>query len=90
MREEYVSAPVPHSPLMMAEAGAGNGGAVTDVTESASHISVSASPGPEAEAAIDRGRDDLTVFFAIGVVIDVLMVTAFLIWAVGQWRKTKK
>ena len=31
----------------------------------------------------------MTVFFAIGMVINVLMVTAFLVWAVGQWRKKK-
>ncbi len=41
-------------------------------------------------AAVTGGRDDLTTFFSIGVVIDVLLLTAFLIWAVGQWRKTKK
>jgi len=34
-------------------------------------------------------REDLTVFFAIGVIVDVLLVTAFLAWAVGQWRKKK-
>jgi hypothetical protein len=35
-------------------------------------------------------REDLTVFFTIGVVVDVLLVTAFLVWAVGQWRKPRK
>jgi len=36
------------------------------------------------------GRKDLTVFFSIGVIVDILLVTAFLIWAVGQWSKSKK
>ncbi len=44
----------------------------------------------EGVAAVTGGREDLTTFFSIGVVIDVLLLTAFLIWAVGQWRKTKK
>ncbi len=39
--------------------------------------------------AANGEREDLTVFFAIGVVVDVLLVTAFLAWAVGQWRKKK-
>lgn len=34
-------------------------------------------------------REDLTVFFSIGVLLDILLVTAFLVWAVRQWRKTK-
>ncbi len=65
----------------MAEATGQNGGAVTEVSEPVTGAG---------EAAVNGGREDLTVFFAIGVIVDVLLVTAFLIWAVGQWRKTKK
>ena len=39
---------------------------------------------------VSGGREDLTVFFAIGLVLDVFLVAAFLVWAVGQWHKTKK
>ncbi len=44
----------------------------------------------DAKAALDDGRKDLTIFFTIGVILDVLLVAAFLLWAAGQWRKTKK
>jgi hypothetical protein len=64
---------LPRSSLTVAEAGAENAGAVAGV--------------PEVE--VNDGREDLTVFFSIGVVVDVLLVTAFLVWAVGQWRKKK-
>ncbi len=65
------------STLMPAETGVGSPAA--------------ASPGSGAEiTAVQGGREDLTVFFSIGLAIDVILVTAFLVWAVGQWRKTKK
>ena len=52
--------------------------------------SAAGTPGTHTEATIiNDGREDLTVFFSIGLVIDVLLVTAFLVWAVGQWRKKK-
>jgi len=35
-------------------------------------------------------REDLTVFFSIGIVIDILLLTLFAVWAVGQWRKPRK
>ena len=48
-------------------------------------------PASAAEvAAIQGRREDLTVFFTIGVIVDVFLVGAFLLWAVGQWRKAKK
>ncbi|HHJ17457.1 MAG TPA: hypothetical protein ENJ80_12245 [Gammaproteobacteria bacterium] len=49
------------------------------------------SPDPGAQTAIlEGGREDLTVFFSIGIVVDVLLVTVFLVWAVRQWRKAGK
>ncbi|MES0326868.1 MAG: hypothetical protein ABUK13_01640 [Gammaproteobacteria bacterium] len=36
---------------------------------------------------------DLTVFFAIGMTINIVMIVSFFIWAVKQWKKndtTKK
>jgi len=71
-------------------AEAENAGVDTAVPGSATDISASMAPGSGAEGVeVENGRGDLTVFFAIGMVINVLMVTAFLIWAIGQWRKKK-
>jgi len=65
--------------------------------------SAAAAPGPATDipgalpaatgtggAASKAGRKDLTVFFSIGVIVDILLVTAFLVWAVGQWSKSGK
>ena len=41
-------------------------------------------PAPVFEAE----REDLTVFFTIGVVINLVMITAYFIWAYKQWNKT--
>ncbi len=77
--------------LAMAEPGLENGGAAIEVTGSTTDIAVSTSPGSSAEGvAVNDQREDLTVFFSIGVIVDVLLVAAFLTWAIGQWRKTKK
>ena len=38
----------------------------------------------------NHDRRDLTVFFSIGVIVNILMVAAFIYWAVGQWSGTKK
>ena len=66
--------------LTVAETGQENDGVVAGI------------PGSTAvaeETIINDSRTDLTVFFSIGIVVDVLLVTAFLVWAVGQWRKKK-
>jgi len=38
--------------------------------------------------AIEMERGDLTAFFSVGIVINIVMVTAYFIWAYKQWRKT--
>lgn len=43
-----------------------------------------------AGAAIDAGGKDLTVFFVIGIAVNIILITVFLLWAAGQWRKTKQ
>lgn len=40
-------------------------------------------------AGTAEGKKDLTVFFSIGIIVDILLVTAFVIWAAGQWSKSK-
>lgn len=78
------------SMINLPAAGAENAGVDTAVPGSATDISASIAPGSAAERVeVEDGRGDMTVFFAIGMVINVLMVTAFLVWAVGQWRKKK-
>ena len=41
---------------------------------------------------IKHDKEDLSVFFGIGMVVNIVMITAFFIWAVKQWKKndTKK
>ena len=78
------------SSTMVTEALAENGGAVAGVPGLATNIpeSMPANAGKKG-AATNDDRKDLTVFFSIGVIADILLVAAFLIWAVGQWSKTK-
>ena len=81
-----VKTPVINQPA----AGAENAGVDTAVPGSATDISASITPTSGAERVeVEDGRGDMTVFFAIGMVINVLMVMAFLVLAVGQWRKKK-
>jgi len=35
------------------------------------------------------GRKDLTVFFSVGVIADLLLVAAFVAWAIRQWRNSR-
>ena len=45
------------------------------------------------QPTIDSGlpqNDPLIVFFGIGIVINVVMITAYFIWAYKQWKKTDK
>ncbi len=34
-----------------------------------------------------HSREDLSVFFGIGITINVILVVAFFIWAFKQWKK---
>lgn len=79
------------SSLTVTETGAKNGKVIAEVPGSATDIPVSMSPDSGAEgAAVNEGREDLTAFFSIGVVVDIILVTVFLVWAAGQWSKTKR
>lgn len=33
------------------------------------------------------GKENLSVFFGIGMAINIIMIVSFFIWAVKQWRK---
>jgi hypothetical protein len=68
-----------------------NDGAAARLSDPAVSRTLPGSPASAtADNTFDDGREDLTVFFTIGVILDVLLVAAFLLWAAGQWRKTKK
>ena len=83
--------PALHSSPTVTEAGANIAGAVAGLTAPAAGASVTKIPDPVAkEMPVNDDREDLTAFFFIGAIIDVLLVAAFLIWAVGQWRKANK
>jgi len=36
---------------------------------------------------VKPGKEDLSVFFGIGMAINIIMIVSFFIWAVKQWRK---
>ncbi len=38
----------------------------------------------------DSNKDKLTIFFAIGLVINIVLMSFFGMWAVRQWRKSDK
>ena len=43
---------------------------------------------PPANVGEEREKDtELVGFFAIGVAINLIMITAFFIWAVKQWKQ---
>ena len=75
---------------MVTEALAENGRAVAGVPGPATNIpeSISGNSGKKDTTPSDDSKD-LTVFFSIGVIVDILLIAAFLIWAAGQWSKTK-
>jgi len=41
---------------------------------------------------VQHNKEDLTVFFGIGMTINIVMITSFFIWGFKQWKKndTKK
>jgi hypothetical protein len=45
------------------------------------------------QPAVDSGPEQnhpMLGFFGIGVVINVVMITAYFIWAYKQWKKSEK
>lgn len=51
---------------------------------------VTAAEPQEQEHEPGGRREDLTVFFAVGILIDLLLLTLFFVWATRQWRKTRR
>ncbi|MCW8923881.1 MAG: hypothetical protein OQK69_09685 [Gammaproteobacteria bacterium] len=38
----------------------------------------------------EPAREDLSVFFGIGMTVNIVMITAFFIWGFKQWKKHDK
>jgi len=76
------------SPSILTEAGK-ESGSTSAGPAAGTHGSLPVDPG-DAGLAGNNGQKDLTVFFSIGVVVDILLVAAFLYWAVGQWSRSRK
>ena len=43
---------------------------------------------PDEMAKTRQKKRSLTGFWVIGLLINVVVMSAFVVWAVGQWRKT--
>ena len=41
-------------------------------------------------AKVEEEERKLSVFFIIGIIINILMVAAFVVWAVTEWRKSSR
>lgn len=41
----------------------------------------------QAERMVSTHNKDLTAFFAVGMVINILIVGAFIIWGFKQWKR---
>ena len=39
---------------------------------------------------VNYGKEDLSVFFGIGMIVNIVMITSFFIWAIKQWKKNDK
>ena len=42
---------------------------------------------PTQSAPVHKGEDATMAFFAVGMVINLVMITAYFIWAFKQWKK---
>ena len=36
----------------------------------------------------EKSKKELSLFFIIGIIINLIMLSAFIIWAVKEWKKT--
>ncbi len=68
------------------------------VSADSNQVRVSAAPGTKVKSQVitsedsvletDTNKNKLAIFFAIGLVINIVLMTLFGIWAVRQWRKS--
>ncbi len=75
------------SNVQAAPAQTGDTGSM-NTTETATTSSTLAVHSEQAMPFNEAGRGDITAgFFAVGVVINIVMITAYFIWAYKQWGK---
>ena len=48
---------------------------------------VSTSEQVQSAPEINHDKEDLSVFFGIGMIVNIAMITSFFIWAFKQWKK---
>ena len=41
----------------------------------------------QSDSEFNHEKDDLSVFFGIGMVINIVMIISFFLWATRQWKK---
>lgn len=56
--------------------------------ESLSTVNILEVHSEQPAPVIEGGREDLTMFFAVGIVINLVMITAYFFWAYKQWNKS--
>ncbi len=56
-------------------------------TVSEAHVSP-ATVSPNEVTETRQKKRNLTGFWVIGMLINIVVISAFVVWAVGQWRKT--
>lgn len=39
------------------------------------------------DSEIKYEKEDLSVFFGIGMIVNIVMITTFFVWAFKQWKK---
>ena len=60
-----------------------------DERQTASEDRVSpASVSPDEVTETRQKKRNLTGFWVIGILINIVVISAFVVWAVGQWRKS--
>ena len=41
----------------------------------------------QSDSEFNHEKEDLSVFFGIGMIINIVMIISFFIWAAKQWKK---
>lgn len=59
-----------------------------NTVESFSAGSTQAVQSEQPAPVFEPEREDLTMFFSVGIVINLVMITAYFVWAYKQWGKT--
>lgn len=75
---------IAEQPVTMREVESGQ----MNTADSLSTVSTLELRSEQPAPVIEVERNDLTAFFAVGIVINLVMITAYFVWAYKQWGKT--